>query len=116
MVSAQRLVRKLCDYCKELDDEIDSTRRSHFQLAQSAQIYRPCGCNKCAGSGYKGRIVISEFREMNSDIRQAILKNPSSDSLEAAAGQSHDNSLLSDGLKKVAEGLTSLDEILRVAG
>ena len=61
-------------------------------------------------------MLIAEYREMNSEIRHAILNDPNTDMLEQAAGKSHEGNLLSDGMKKVGMGLTSMEEVLRVAG
>lgn len=116
MVTAQRLVRRLCEHCKTIDEELERTTRSHFQIPENAIIYKPVGCNKCAQSGYSGRLLIAEYREMNTEIRNAILNEPNTDVLEQAAVKSHDGNLMTDGIRKVVQGITSMEEVLRVAG
>jgi len=116
MVTAQRLVRRLCEHCKQVDDAFEQSSRSHYHIPENNIIYKPIGCNKCAHSGYSGRLLIAECREMNSEIRHTILNEPNTDKLEQSAAKIHKGNLLTDGMDKVAQGLTSMEEVLRVAG
>ena len=114
-VSAQRLIRKLCVDCKQLDN-IEPALLMHYHLKSDQPYYRAQGCHKCANTGYLGRIPIAEIKHVDSHLRQAILENPSIDNLNRAADINNPNSLLSDGLSKVKAGITSLEELQRVAG
>jgi general secretion pathway protein E len=114
-VSAQRLVRRLCDACKEPGTPDEATVE-RFGLRPDDTIYRAVGCPKCARTGYRGRMAIAEMLEMTPALRQQILHDPSSDALYATAKQGHFETMIEDGLAKVQEGLTTIEEVLRVAG
>ena len=77
------------------------------------QIYVPGKCNECI-DGYKGRIAIHEVLEINQEIKDAIVGNVRKDELRKLVYNNSSNTLIKDGLIKVMEGLTSIDEILRV--
>jgi len=113
-VSAQRLLRRLCEHCKAWK-EADADTAERFGLASGARIPAAVGCPKCVRTGYAGRLAISEFLEVDAALRRAILKNPSIDSLNKAV-QGQRSSLLADGITKVIAGETTLEEVLRVAG
>ncbi|WP_036300383.1 GspE/PulE family protein [Methylomarinum vadi] len=114
-VSAQRLVRKLCDECKQAN-QIDPLLAQHYNIPVDQTIYEAVGCKKCAHTGYKGRLPIAEFKVVDGELRHAILENPSLDNLIAAAAINDPSNLISDGIAKVVEGLTSIDEVMRTAG
>jgi len=113
-VSAQRLVRRLCDTCKELA-EPDAVIAERYGLHQGDAVHRAVGCPKCARTGYRGRMAIAEMLEMTPALRQQILQNPSSDALYATARQGHFETMIEDGVAKVREGQTTIEEVLRVA-
>jgi len=113
-VSAQRLVRRLCEACKE-PGEPDAALAQRFGLHPHDTIYRSVGCPKCARTGYRGRMAIAEMLEMTPALRQQILQNPSSDALYATAKQGHFETMTEDGIAKAREGLTTIEEVLRVA-
>ena len=77
------------------------------------QIYAPVGCSECI-NGYKGRIALHEVLEIDQDIRDAIINNTRKDELRSLVYNSNVTTLLQDGLNKVIEGFTTMDEILRV--
>ena len=114
-VSAQRLVRRLCDECKQPTTP-DAATAERFGLRVDEKIYRANGCPKCAKTGYRGRMAIAEMLEMTPALRQQILSNPSADALDAKAREAHFQTMIDDGMLKVREGLTTVEEVLRVAG
>jgi len=115
-VLAQRLVRKLCENCKE--KYAPSTKMfSKLQLPEAFRdvtFYRGAGCDLCKNTGYKGRIGIYEIMTINEEIRDLILDNASAGSIRRAALQNGMRSLRQDGLLRVQKGLTTLEEVLRV--
>lgn len=114
-VSAQRLVRRLCDHCKQPVTP-DAAIVERFGMTPDERIYRANGCPKCAQTGYRGRMAIAEILEMTPALRQQILSNPSADALNARAREEHFQTMIDDGMIKVREGLTTIEEVLRVAG
>lgn len=114
-VSAQRLVRRLCDECKQPATP-DAATVERFGLRADENIYCANGCPKCAKTGYHGRMAIAEILEMTPALRQQILSNPSTDALNDKAREEHFQTMIDDGLVKVRQGLTTIEEVLRVAG
>lgn len=116
-VLAQRLVRTLCIECKETYDpthqEIPADL-SLYALTDGKPIYRPKGCRSCRGTGYSGRLGIYELLETNDEIRQLASEKTSTIALRKAALAGGMRSLREDGWLKVAKGVTSIDEVLRV--
>lgn len=114
-VSAQRLVRRLCDECKQSATP-DAATMGRFGLRADEIIYSANGCLKCAKTGYHGRMAIAEMLEMTPALRQQMLTNPSVDALNDKAHEEHFQTMIDDGLIKVRQGLTTIEEVLRVAG
>ena len=114
-VSAQRLVRRLCEACKEAAPA-DATAVERFGLRPEERVYRAVGCPKCARTGYRGRMAIAEMLELTPTLRQQILRDPSTSALDAVAKVEHFRTMIDDGIARVREGLTTLEEVLRVAG
>ncbi len=112
-VIAQRLLRKLCESCKE-EGEVPEYLRKTLGLARDVKVYKPKGCKKCGNTGYKGRIGICEFLEISEEIKELILKNASESSLKEKARQEGMRTLREDAALKLRNGLTSLEEVLRV--
>ncbi len=116
-VLAQRLVRTLCNQCKEeympTVSEIPSDF-SIYEYTDGEPIFRPKGCRNCRGTGYSGRLGIYELLETNDKIRQMASEKASTIALRRAALAGGMISLREDGWMKVAQGLTSIDEVLRV--
>ena len=112
-IVAQRLVRLICDKCKE-----KVTPPTHILknlgIKESAEFYRGRGCNKCNASGYVGRIGIFELLVIDENIRKMIDKKTSADEIRKKAIQAGMRTLREDGLNKAKQGLTTLEEILRV--
>ncbi|HLA48405.1 MAG TPA: type II secretion system ATPase GspE [Nitrospinota bacterium] len=112
-VVAQRLVRVLCQYCKE--EYIPQTGEiSAFKQYSVRKLWKPVGCERCFKSGYHGRTGIFEFLIADQDMHSVILKNPDSSSLKGYALSKGMKTLKNDGLEKAAAGITSLEEIIRV--
>ncbi len=112
LVIAQRLVRVLCNECKtkievpnQLKQEIENAF-THMYVAE--------GCEACNHTGYNGRISIIEMLKVTDELRKLILEHADATKLESAAKQQGMKSMYQDGLQKVAQGITSLEEILRV--
>jgi type II secretory ATPase GspE/PulE/Tfp pilus assembly ATPase PilB-like protein len=109
MFLSQRLVRVLCNTCKVPIDTQPAVRR-HFGL-EGAQLYGPKGCPACRGTGFKGRIGILEILPMSPDVVTAIYERTAPEQIHRDSGRP---TLMQDGIRKVQNGLTTLDEILRV--
>lgn len=105
LIIAQRLVRKICEHCRVSDG---SDKKKSTQ-------YKGKGCRNCNSTGYKGRTAIFEFIEVNEALQELILKHPSSREIWEVASKSGSRSLYEDGLEKVKNGTTTLDELTRVA-
>jgi len=114
-VIAQRLARRLCTECKiPMDVDPILLKRHGFEGA-SGNFYGPVGCDSCAETGYRGRVPITEVLGVNEEIESIINHGGSAPEIrEAARRTAGFRSLLEDGFDKVKEGLTTLDEILRV--
>ncbi|HTW67134.1 MAG TPA: type II secretion system ATPase GspE [Bryobacteraceae bacterium] len=107
-VLAQRLVRVICEHCKE---------KSGTRIAPSGEIvqcYKGRGCDECFGSGYAGRVGIFELMELDDGIRQLIMKNEDAVAITNAARRIGMRNLREDGWAKVATGVTTPDEVMRV--
>jgi type IV pilus assembly protein PilB len=119
-VIAQRLVRKLCAYCKE---EYPTTREMLERLAFSPKVveqwkdtslYRAVGCSRCNNTGYKGRMGIYEIMPVTEAIERLIVERKSADEIMRVAAAEGMISLRQDGLERVLQGMTSIEEISRV--
>ncbi|WP_138440796.1 ATPase, T2SS/T4P/T4SS family [Marinobacter alexandrii] len=116
-IIAQRLVRRICKYCRE---EIPAPTDALNQLGPqfmnpNLTFYHGKGCEKCH-KGYKGRVAIHEVLTMNADLRIAITEGASAMQIEAIAREQGMKVLLDDALEKLKDGLTTADEILRLLG
>ncbi len=115
-VVAQRLIRKVCRDCKR---EMAATKREVEIFAKRGMkietITRGQGCSSCNMTGYKGRIAIHEVLVMNDEMKKVILNNEPFSKLREHAVQNKTIFLIDDGLLKVKQGLTTTEEVLRVA-
>jgi general secretion pathway protein E len=117
-VMAQRLVRTLCEECKEAwmpsyDEVPDDFPIDEFTAANP--VFRAKGCRSCRGTGYSGRIGIYELLVSNDEIRQLANERQSSNKIKRAAMVAGMVSLREDGWRKVARGMTSIEEVQRVS-
>ena len=118
-VIAQRLVRRVCDCCREAiepnREQLELLRVPNDYFSGVA-IYQGKGCVRCNNTGYKGRLGIYEIFLMSDEFRQLIGTNYKESELHLLARSNGMRTLLEDGLEKVRHGLTSMEEILRVVG
>lgn len=114
-VLAQRLVRKICPKCKQ-PFAVPENVRQYVERAgvQGDQVFHGAGCEECRGSGYAGRIGIYEMLVIDERFREMINKDPSATSMRHAFHEGGHRSLFDDGILKVKQGLTTLEEVLRV--
>jgi len=112
LIIAQRLVRKLCPECKEAY-EPDARQLKSIKL-KTDLIYKPKGCPKCAQIGYKGRTCIGEVMEVSEEIRDLINQRASFQKIREVARNAGMQTLQESAIKKVEEGITSLEEALSV--
>ncbi len=116
LVSAQRLLRRICKNCKEeatYSEEYLHSAHIPMDLVERTTFYRGKGCDECNESGYKGRQGIYEVMDMTSRIRKLIMAEVSTDELRDAAIDEGMLTLREDGLKKVERGITTLEEVVR---
>jgi general secretion pathway protein E len=117
-VLAQRLVRKLCDQCKAPVQATEEVLVGHglrrFMGSADNVIYRAVGCDTCKHTGYKGRTGIHELFVLDAAMHDAILAGADATTLHATARRHGMYTLFEDGLRKVARGVTSMEELLRV--
>jgi len=117
-VVAQRLVRVLCRQCREPytpEPETLSSIGVPPSQFEGKTIFRPRGCDACLQNGYSGRTGIFEILELNSHLKTVILKTHDSNQIMSEAVSQGMMSLMQDGLRLVLKGLTSIEEVLRVA-
>jgi type IV pilus assembly protein PilB len=115
LITAQRLARRLCTCKQPLDIERDVLKAAGFRdsdLDGEWKPYGPVGCERCLGSGYKGRVGIYQIMPITPAIEALILANGNSMEIAAQAESEGVNSLRRSGLMKVKQGLTSLEEVL----
>jgi type II secretory ATPase GspE/PulE/Tfp pilus assembly ATPase PilB-like protein len=117
LILAQRLVRVLCDHCKRLAPVTpgQSTRLGRF-LSGKTQLYTATGCSRCLRTGYRGRRALFELLDFNDELRDIVLRDPSITAMKKVIEQGLFSTLQQFGWRLVAEGVTSLDEVDRVAG
>ncbi|MCJ7729823.1 MAG: Flp pilus assembly complex ATPase component TadA [Sedimentisphaerales bacterium] len=114
-VLAQRLVRKICPKCKEAYKPPANIVRNLEKIGvDTTQIFAGRGCEDCRGSGYSGRIGIYEMLVIDSKFRDMINKDPSVENMRTVFRENSGISLFEDGIRKVKQGLTTIDEVLRV--
>ena len=133
IIIAQRLTRTVCNACrvtyqvsaaeiKEIEDKFISSdhdrdifsKNFHAKKNSSLRLFKGKGCDECGGSGFKGRTVVAEAMEMTNELRDLIVKEASQDEIENAAIENGMVTMLEDGLNKVFEGKTTLEELFRV--
>ncbi len=113
-VIAQRLVRRLCS-CKEEYEPTPEEWEALGSKVPGAQIYKPCGCSKCNDSGYRGRIGVYEILPVTNKIKRLISKGSSAEEIQDQALEEGMNTLRMSAARLVREGITSVDEFMRIA-
>jgi type IV pilus assembly protein PilB len=115
-IVAQRLARKLCTYCKrQVTLTAESLRTQAFHVDYDIQAFEAVGCARCNYSGYRGRIGLYEVMVNSDEIRELTIRRSSSDEIRKIAIAQGMTPLRDDGLEKVKLGITSIEEVLRVA-
>jgi type IV pilus assembly protein PilB len=112
-VLAQRLVRRLCPHCKEVN-KIGVDIKEKYRISKDAVVYKPKGCKLCAREGYKGRIALGEYLHLDSEIKRLINLSSDEHIIKREARSRGMKTLREDGIYKVEKGFTSLEEVLRV--
>ena len=120
-IVAQRLIRRLCPTCRKAV-EVDAAKREFLrgegfpvEKLDTQAIYEPNGCDECRGSGFKGRTGIYEILVINDQIRPLIINRAASSEIKRVALQNGLRTLRDDGWRKVLDGVTTVEEILRVS-
>ncbi len=117
-ILAQRLVRKLCPACKQAysapDEVIEEMKLRKFTEATEIKLYKAVGCPACGDIGYKGRQAIIEFLPMSERIQKQIMERKESGEIQKQAIKEGMLTLYEDGLLKAVNGITTIEEVLRV--
>jgi type IV pilus assembly protein PilB len=117
IIVAQRLARKICAECRE-EEKVPVPALIKLGVpeeeAGTFRCYKGKGCISCNGSGYRGRTALYEVLPITSEIREMVLEGASSDDLKKTAIRLGMKSLRMSGLTKVKEGVTSIEEVMRV--
>jgi len=112
MVGAQRLIRRLCPECKEAYETTPSLAKD-FGIKQEL-LYKPKGCDYCSHTGYRGRIAIYEIILMNDKLRELVTRGAPLGEIKSRVKEMGTSSLLRSGMKKVEEGMSSIEEVLSI--
>lgn len=121
VIIAQRLVRRICSSCRH---SVSSTPKEialkfpgakEFFKEKDITLYAGKGCNVCGDTGYQGRAAIFEFIRVTPELQDVILKNPSTKEIWELAKKQGSQSMFEDGIEKVKNGTTTLEELVRVA-
>ncbi|WP_424445571.1 GspE/PulE family protein [Microbacterium sp. CH-015] len=117
-VVAQRLARRLCVKCREPYTEsrqlLDSVRFPH-NPANPPILYRAVGCQACSGTGYRGRVALHEVMTLSEQLEQLVVAHATGTEMRAVAISEGMVSLREDGFSKVTQGITTIEEVLRVS-
>ncbi|MEY2788658.1 MAG: Type traffic warden ATPase, partial [Verrucomicrobiota bacterium] len=114
-VLAQRLVRVLCPHCKAPDTSANARSfRSKMGIGPEVPLFKAVGCRECRHTGFFGRHAIFEWMDTDETIRRLILENASTDQIRAAARAAGMRTLAEDGWRLVAQGITTVEEVLSV--
>jgi len=121
LVIAQRLVRRICSACrterklssKEREAIVTWSARENIEFP--AKHFKGAGCAACSGSGYRGRIGVFELMTMDDRMRESVLTRPSTSQLRTLAQAQGMRTLISEGMDKVRDGMTTLEELTRLS-
>jgi general secretion pathway protein E len=117
-ILAQRLVRKLCPECKTPYQPpvsvVNDLRLRRFMPEGEITLYKPAGCASCGGTGYRGRMAITEFLQMTDPLRKLIMAHEESGLIQKLAIEEGMTTMFENGLIKVVEGVTTVEEVMRV--
>jgi type IV pilus assembly protein PilB len=114
-VVAQRLVRRLCHSCRR-ETTVPAAALRPGAGSDPVNVYEPVGCDRCSGTGYRGRIGLFEVMVMSDEVRALVVEGTSADRIAAVAVEQGMTTLREEGMATVADGETSLAEVGRVTG
>jgi general secretion pathway protein E len=116
-ILAQRLVRKLCEHCKEsyvaLPELVEQMKLAKYSGDAKITLWHAKGCSHCAQTGYTGRICITEIMPMTDGLRSLVMKHANAAELRTEAIRAGMVSMYEDGLRKAVKGVTTFEEVLR---
>ncbi len=116
LIAAQRLVRRICTFCKE-PAELPAAALTNVgfsdQEARTLKLFRGRGCERCTTTGYKGRLALYEVMEIDDEVREMILSGASASELRQKAIQNGMITLRHSGLQKIRDGVTTIEEVVR---
>jgi general secretion pathway protein E len=117
-ILAQRLVRKLCSHCKTAfpapPELISDMKLRRYLPEGDIVLYKPVGCASCGGLGYRGRLAIIEFLQMTDPLRKLIMAHEEAGAIQRLAIAEGMTTMYENGLQKVMQGITTIEEVLRV--
>ncbi|NQT34175.1 type II secretion system ATPase GspE [bacterium] len=113
-ILAQRLVRRICKNCKVKIKDPEVQLKAIDMEGKKVTLYEGEGCRGCSGTGYKGRLGIYEILTMNEEIRTLVTESGSGDAIRKAAIKAGMKTLREDGIVKILQGITTVEEVLRV--
>jgi type IV pilus assembly protein PilB len=117
LIVAQRLIRKICTECKEpyrVESEVLINFGFTEEESESTTVYRGKGCGRCAGKGYKGRVALYEVMKITDDMRELIVRGATNIELRELAIEEKMDTLRRSGIKKIIQGMTTLEEVAAV--
>ena len=119
LVVAQRLIRTICENCRASANGaqralIKELTRQRAITKSIARLYAGKGCDQCSHTGYRGRTALYEMIAITPEMRELILKAPSIQEIRALCKEQGSTTLFDDGVSKVEQGVTTIDEVLRV--
>ncbi|MBQ2800947.1 MAG: type II/IV secretion system protein [Lachnospiraceae bacterium] len=115
-IIAQRLVRRLCGDCKEeYEATVEEKELLGYSVAEPLKLYKPCGCDKCDNTGYKGRIGVYEIMEVTPQLKRVIAHNEDADKIKNVALENGMKTLRMRAAEYVIDGTTSVTEMLKVS-
>jgi len=121
LILSQRLVRRICQHCRYSYSEKKTGLAKIFAVADNpflddkTTLYKGKGCGNCRHTGYKGRTAIFEFIQITPQMKELIVKSPSSSQIWQLALEQGARPLFADGMDKVKNGISTLEEIFRIA-
>lgn len=116
IIAAQRLVRRICQNCKEevvVSPDLEKEIKETLSLEKNIKAFRAKGCPQCDGRGYKGRVAITEVLEMTPELQEVIVTKPDIEAIKKEARRQKMVFMKEDGFRKAIEGITSLEEVVR---
>ena len=117
LVQAQRLVRKVCSNCKEPiptpKEELKALGASEMEI-ESAACSRGVGCQACSETGYKGRVALYEVMPFTDPLKELVLQGAAAVEIKAEAVRRGMRSLRMSGIRKICQGVTSIEEVARI--